>query len=179
MGQKEPELKRPCPRCGKDQIGTLAIAFDPDTGIYWHADGSGDNCQPQPPVAQVEVYRKALEHTELLLETYVRVARHKKTETFILETEVLERWLTSIQQALLTSKPEPVCPKCLALSEAGGLDPCDEHKPEPVAQNMEYCSCGHNVSYHSEEAEGETVVMCSGVGLFCLECSKNVQRPNQ
>ena len=67
--------------------------------------------EPQsPPVAQVEVYRRALEHAESLLEAYVRVARHKKEKTFILETEVLERWLTSIQEALLTSKPEPVAP---------------------------------------------------------------------
>ena len=45
-------------------------------------------------------------------------------------------------------------------------------KPDPRAEDMKYCSCGHDASYHSEEAEGETVVMCSGVGLFCLECSK-------
>ena len=93
MGQKEPELKRPCPRCGKDQIGTLAIAFDPDTGIYWHADGSGDNCQPQPPMAQVEVYRKALE--EILGSCDGDLCADMNHHEIA-------------REALLTSKPEPV-----------------------------------------------------------------------
>ncbi len=37
------ELKRKCPRCGEDQVGTYMhdIRHAP---VYWHKDGSGDNC---------------------------------------------------------------------------------------------------------------------------------------
>jgi len=153
---KEPLLPLPCPYVGPFTV----ISGDPNKApeIYGIEDSEGtpticalekeeadwvcaafneawNRRLQSPPVAQVEVYRKALE----------MISHH--------EDCLCKPGMEVVKEALLTSKPEP------------------------VAKNMKYCSCGHDASYHSEEAEGETVVMCSGVGLFCLECSKSEVAP--
>ena len=44
--RKEPELARNCPVCGKPQHG--AVLHGPNTPVYWHVDGTGDNCEGLP-----------------------------------------------------------------------------------------------------------------------------------
>lgn len=42
-------IRRDCPRCGKLQYGDQMISNDPDTKVYWHADGSPDYCKAPEP----------------------------------------------------------------------------------------------------------------------------------
>lgn len=35
-----------CPQCGKPQVGSLVDQGNPETAMYWHADGSPDACTP-------------------------------------------------------------------------------------------------------------------------------------
>ena len=44
--RKEPELARNCPVCGKPQHGV--VLHGPGTTVYWHVDGTGDNCEGLP-----------------------------------------------------------------------------------------------------------------------------------
>jgi len=60
----------------------------------------------------------------------------------------------------------------IEVSEAKAQDWPEEHAIENVEMNdPQKCGCGHSLERHSGEGEGTTIVMCSSVGLFCLDCS--------
>ena len=42
----EPELRRQCPICGREQFGSCMVPSDKGTAVYWHADGTPDACTP-------------------------------------------------------------------------------------------------------------------------------------
>ncbi len=68
----EPTLKRNCPRCRKPQIGGLMHDDNPGSAVYWHEDGSGDNCEhylslPEKFYEQAEAHHRMTEPTGLTL----------------------------------------------------------------------------------------------------------------
>lgn len=44
MSNQLDQVQRPCPCCGKLQYGLRVHEQNPDTEVFWHADGSSDDC---------------------------------------------------------------------------------------------------------------------------------------
>ena len=82
--RKEPELARNCPVCGKPQHG--AVLHGPNTPVYWHVDGTGDNCEGLPTEnAELKEKIATLRATAELVEPALR-------DYVLAQSRMADRW---------------------------------------------------------------------------------------